>query len=137
MIVTLLDTNVLISGIFWRGAPRQLIHRARQGLIRVVVCQALLDELEDVLTREGKPFRLSHDEAQAVIKDVLSYAKLVKPRGQVSVCRDPKDNVVLACALGGKARYLVTGDPDLLDLQEFEGIKIVTVREFLTLQEIY
>jgi len=135
MIVTLLDTNVLISGIFWRGAPRQLIHIARKGLIRVVICQALLDELEDVLTRTSKPFCLSQDEAHEVIKDVLTYAKLVEPLGSVSICRDPKDNVVLTCALGGKAKYIVTGDPDLLDLHEFKGVKVVTVRDFLTMIE--
>jgi len=70
MTVAVYDTNVLISGIFWRGLPRQAIHLARQGEVRVVTCQALLDELRDVLVRANKPFRLSEEEAAGVISDV-------------------------------------------------------------------
>jgi len=132
MTVAVYDTNVLISGIFWRGLPRQAIHLARQGEVRVVTCQALLDELRGVLVRANKPFRLSEDEAARVISDVLTYVHLVTPTRQITVCRDPDDNLVLACALAGQAEYVVTGDPDLLTLEELEGMKIITVREFLS-----
>jgi len=132
MTVALYDTNVLISGIFWRGSPRQVIHLARQGQVQVVTCQALLDELRGVLVREDKPFHLSEEEANRVINDVVTYVHLVEPTRQITVCHDPDDNLVLACALAGQAEYIVTGDPDLLTLEEFEGMKIVTVREFLS-----
>jgi len=67
-----------------------------------------------------------------VIDDVLTYVHLVVPTRHVTVCRDPDDNLVLACALAGQAEYIVTGDPDLLTLEKFEGIKIVTVQDFLS-----
>lgn len=132
MTVAVYDTNVLISGIFWRGLPRRAIHLARQGKVRVVTCQALLDELRDVLVRANKPFRLSEEEAARVISDVLTCVHLVTPTRQITVCRDPDDNLVLACALAGQAEYVVTGDPDLLTLEQLEGMKIITVREFLS-----
>jgi predicted nucleic acid-binding protein len=96
MISAVYDTNVLISGTFWRGAP------------------------------------LSSTEADRVLGDVLTYARVVTPTRSVDICRDDKDNVVLACALAGQAEYVVTGDPDLLTLAMFEAIKIVTVRDFLS-----
>lgn len=133
MISAVYDTNVLISGIFWRGAPRQLIHLARARQVHVITCQVLLDELETVLTRPDKPFGLSREEADRVANDVLAYANLVVPAREVNVCRDPTDNVVLACALAGQAKYIVTGDPDLLVLEEFEGIKIATVRDVVSM----
>ncbi len=131
MTIALYDTNVLISGLFWPGAPRQLIHLAVTGLVQVVTCQALLDELKSVLIRPGKSFRLTEQEATRVINDVLTYVRLVTLMSEVTVCRDVDDNIVLACALDGRANYVVTGDPDLLVLGEFQGIKIVTAREFL------
>jgi len=132
MISAVYDTNVLISGTFWRGAPRQLIYLARERKVQVITCHALLDELLSVLTRPAKSFHLSPTEANRVIGDVLTYARLATPSRSVDVCRDDKDNVVLACALAGQAEYIVTGDPDLLTLAVFEAIKIVTVRDFLS-----
>jgi len=131
MIIALYDTNVLISGTFWRGMPRLLIRLARKKQIQVVTCQALLDELQSVLIRPDKPFQLSKAEAALIADDVLTYASLVVSTRKVTVCRDPDDNQVLACALAGNAEYLVTGDPDLLVLEQYEGIAIVKVRDFV------
>ena len=47
-----------------------------------------------------------------------------------SVCRDPEDDAILACALEARVDYLVTGDEDLLELKVFKGIRIVTPRDF-------
>lgn len=128
MIVAVYDTNVYISGTFWRGLPRQAIHLAKQGRVEVVTCELLLNELQDVLTRPDKPFGLSPEEATRVLDDVRSYTRLLVPTRRVEVCRDPSDNLVIECALAGSAEYIVTGDPDLLVLDRFENIAIVDVR---------
>jgi putative PIN family toxin of toxin-antitoxin system len=128
--VVVYDTNVLISGLFWKGIPRQVIHFARQGDVQAVTCQILLDELKDVLTRPNKPFQLSEQEADLVLDDILTFSQVIVPADIPQVCRDPNDNVVLACALAADAKYIVTGDPDLLTLKEHEQISIVTARVF-------
>ena len=125
------DTNILISGLFWQGVPRRVLHLARNGKVQAITCQALLDELKDVLVRPNKPFQLSEQEVDRVLGDVLTFSRIVSPVEIPQVCRDPNDNIVLACALAGKADYVVTGDPDLLALQKHQQIKIVTAREFL------
>ena len=132
MTIAVYDTNVLISGIFWRGVPRQLIRLAREGQVQVVTCQALLDELISVLTRADKPFGLSRKEATRIASDVLTYTRLVTPSRTVNVCRDSKDNIVLSCALAGQAEFIATGDQDLLVIQEFEGIRIVIAHDLLS-----
>lgn len=133
MIVALYDTNIYISGTFWRGAPRQVLHLAQLGEVEVVTCEQLLDELRRVLTRPDKPFCLTSDEADIVIENVLGYARLVVPVRKIQACRDPDDNLVIECALAGGAQYIVTGDSDLKELKVFEGIQIVDVRTFLSL----
>jgi putative PIN family toxin of toxin-antitoxin system len=132
LIVALYDTNIYISGTFWRGAPRQALHLAQLGEVEVVTCEQLLDELRRVLTRPDKPFCLTSDEADVVIENVRGYARLVAPVRKVKVCRDPDDDLVIECALAGGVQYIVTGDPDLKELKVFEGIQIVDVRTFLS-----
>ena len=133
MISALYDTNVLISGIFWAGLLKQALQLARERRIDLVTSEQLLAELQDVLTRPDKPFRLSSAEADKVITEVRRYMRVVIPVRKVTACRDPKDNAVLEAALAGRVSYLVTGDPDLRDLGQFEGIEIVDVRTFVTL----
>jgi putative PIN family toxin of toxin-antitoxin system len=128
--VALYDTNIIISGLFWRGIPRQLMLLAQSGKIEIVTCQALLDELKALLMRSKKSFAVTTQEADRVIDEMLKFIKLVTPTHVINICRDPDDNLVLACAAEGHAIYIVTDDLDLLTLGEFEGIKIVTARQF-------
>ena len=131
MTTAVFDTNVFISGSFWRGPARQLLEYARQGVVQVVTSRLMLDELRSVLTRSGKSFEMSPQAATTVINQWLRHVTLVTPTRTIEVCRDPKDNMVLATAVEGQVEYIVTGDPDLLVLGEFEGIRIVNVKQFL------
>jgi uncharacterized protein len=126
-----IDTNVLISATFWPGKPKQLLNQVRRGTIDFLTSEILLVELKEVLTRDDKPFKLSEEEAQHVLAAVLDIAEIVEPHSVVTRCRDEADNRVLECAVDGQADWIITGDRDLLDLKSFEGIKIVTVADFL------
>jgi putative PIN family toxin of toxin-antitoxin system len=68
-----------------------------------------------------------------VLTRLRSLGELVVPAESVSVCRDPDDNRILEAAVAGRADYIVTGDADLLSMQSFQQIPIVTVSDFLEL----
>lgn len=126
-----IDTNVLISAIFWTGSPKRLLNRVRRGEVTFVTFRLLLDELREILVRPDKPFKLTEEEADRVVKAMENVAEVVETQSQVMVCRDENDNRVLECALDGRAEWIITGDAHLLELQSFKGVRIVTVAEFL------
>lgn len=126
-----IDTNVLISAVFWPGKPKQLLNKIRRGEITFLTSDVLLSELKEVLTRKDKPFKLSEEEAERVRAAIRDLAEVIQPHSHVTRCRDEPDNRVLECGLDGRADWIITGDRDLLDLQSFMGIKIATVANFL------
>ena len=126
-----IDTNVLISGVFWSGKPKQILNQARRGKFVFLTSEILLAELRQVLTRKNRPFKLSEVEAQRVSGHIRTLAEIIAPHHAITVCRDDADNRVLECAVDGRADWIVTGDSDLPDLEDFQGIKIVTVAGFL------
>ena len=126
-----IDTNVLISAIFWTGKPKQLLNRVRHQVITFVTSNDLLDELRRILMRRDKPFRLSGGEADQVVEAMRELSEVVKIHSRFSVCHDEMDNKVLACAIDGKAEYIISGDIHLLGLGSFKGIRIMSVADFL------
>ncbi len=127
-----IDTNVLISAIFWIGKPKQLLNLVRHNRVTLVTSDCLLEELKEILTRSDKPFCLSADEAQKVLEAIQSYAEIVEIRSQISICDDEMDNQVIACAIDGRAQYVISGDGHLLNLGSVKGIKIMSVSDFLS-----
>lgn len=127
-----IDTNVLISATFWTGKPKQLLNKVRRREITFLTSQILLNELKEVLVREDKPFRLLEEEAERVVTAMRNLAEIVQIHSRVTVSRDEDDNRVLECAIDGQAEWIISGDPHLLELQSFQGIKIVTVADFLS-----
>ena len=75
-----IDTNVLISAIFWPGKPKQLLNQVRRKEVTFVTSDVLLTELREVLTRRDKPFKLSEQEAQRILAMVRELAEVVHPR---------------------------------------------------------
>ena len=130
-----LDTNVVLSALLWRGPPYSLLtHIAQQAGLQLFSSPALLDELADVLGRPSMTRRLSHIDraAHEVLSDYVQAVVVLEvvPLPQ-AVCRDPDDDAVLALALQAQADVIVSGDQDLLVLGSFEGISILTARQAL------
>jgi putative PIN family toxin of toxin-antitoxin system len=125
-----LDTNVVLSGLLWRGTPYRLLETIRQKSgIRLYSSPALLDELADVLTRPfaSKHLALLARTAQDVLADYSDVVEIVEPSEVPRVVfADPDDDQVIAAALAAGADFIVSGDSDLLDLAMFQGIAIVT-----------
>jgi putative PIN family toxin of toxin-antitoxin system len=69
-----IDTNVLISAIFWPGKPKQLLNQVRRGQVIFLTSEVLLAEFKEVLTRQDKPFGLSEEDAQRVLSSVRDLA---------------------------------------------------------------
>ena len=126
-----LDTNVLISAMFWSGKPKQIVNMVRRGEIIFLTSRILLDELKEILVRNDKPFRLSEGEAAYIIEEFEGLSEIIQPRCNVTVCTHETDNRVLECALDGKAKWIITGDSHLLDLGSYEGTKIITAADFM------
>ena len=128
MIATVCDSNVYISAIVFGGIPRDVVMLGEHAQIQLLVSPGLVSEVERVLARK---FQWEQRRVRRICQPLWEGARLVRPATEVSVCRDPKDNHLLALALDGEAQYLITGDNDLLVLSPFCDIHVVTPARFL------
>jgi putative PIN family toxin of toxin-antitoxin system len=123
------DTNVLISALMFGGLPGRFLELALGRRFTLLASKALLDELDEKL--RGK-FAVSESDALAIRAKLEGNARLADSDFRLNaVPDDPDDNRVLECAVAGKADSIVSGDRHLLRIGSYEGIAIVTVRQFL------
>ena len=129
------DINVLVSGSLWRGNPSRLVDALLDGSATLCASASVLAEFEEVIQRAKFRARLEQKgrSAQEIISRFRAAAQVVEgPSIPVpSTLRDPDDIHVLACAMGACADAIVTGDNDLLAMETFEGISILSVRQAL------
>jgi putative PIN family toxin of toxin-antitoxin system len=128
------DTNILVSGLLWGGAPSRLIRLAVLGHIEFWASTATVQEFERVLgyarlQPRMRALNVERDDMLATARAVLNIVPA--PPIQPVITADPKDDIFLACALAAGAQYLVSGDSHLLDLGQWRGIEMVTVNDFL------
>jgi putative PIN family toxin of toxin-antitoxin system len=125
------DTNVLISALLFKNSvPFRAIELAeKQGII--LYSEATLNELEQVLNRKKFNKYLSLEDRQVFLLKFISASELVSITEKISVCRDEKDNKFLELAVSGNANVIVTGDLDLLVLNPFQAVEIITPDIFI------
>lgn len=130
--VAVFDTNVLFSGLAWKGKSYECLELARAGSVTGLTCAEILDELMQKL--EAK-LKFSPEQVAETLADLLSFLQLVRIGNELKViAADPDDDKVLECAVLGSATHIVTGDRrHLLPLGSFQGIRIVTSAEFFAL----
>jgi len=124
------DNNVLISAALSGGVPRQAFDKLLDNGTILISVPVLL-ELAEVLNREKFDKYVTRDERMRFMVGFLKVAEMIETGETIAVCRDPKDDKLLELATSGNADFLVTGDKDLLVLNPFRGVKIITPREFL------
>lgn len=122
------NTNIIISSVFWRGNPFEVIRRGILGEYQLVISAEILDEVVDKLRNK---FKFPEESIQELIDILMTYCHIIEVNSKFDVVRDKKDNKIIECAFDGKADYIVTGDPDLLELKEFKSTRIITAKEFL------
>jgi uncharacterized protein len=131
-----LDTNVVLSALLWRGTPYRLLNAIQQrSSTQLCSSTALLEELTDVLTRPSATKRLALIEktAAAVLADYVEVIELVAPTTVPRVVPgDADDDQVIAAAVAARADLIVSGDrKHLLPLSSHAGIAIVDVAQAL------
>lgn len=125
-----LDTNVLVSGIFWTGNEAKVIERCKKRKYTNIASPYTLGEFERVISKER--FALTREEIENLIELVLSFSIILIPSQKVSIIKkDPNDNMFIDCALAGSAEYIISGDTHLLNLGKYKDIKILTAKKFL------
>ena len=129
-----LDTNILVSSIFWEhGNPHKILEKVVRGEIKIFLSKEIFDELYEVLVRD---FNEPLDIVRQHVGFILTYAEQVELSYDVdAVKEDPDDNVIINCALSAGADYIVSGDRHLLNLKSYNSLKIVSAREFLDILE--
>lgn len=125
------DTNVLISAfLFSQGKPRQALEHS-QNIGIILFSSFIFSELNEVLYRPKFDKYLSVETRQELLEDLMQTVQFIDVTARIEDCRDPKDNKYLELAVSGQAECIVTGDNDLLVLNPFQGIEVLTVQEFL------
>lgn len=126
-----IDTGVLISRIVRpNSVPAEAIRVARSIGV-MLVSNDTLAELADVLTRPKFDRYFQADYVQSIVNAYAANAELIEVAITIAACSDPKDDKFLALALSGSANVIVTGDSDLLALDPFQHVRILTPRAFI------
>lgn len=137
MILAVLDTNILVSGmVSATNPPGQILNAWRDGQFILVLSAHIIDELERTLNKPYFQKHLSSNDITAFI-DLLRYEAIVTPIN-VSVHRvatHSEDDLTLATAVSAKANYLITGDKRLLNKvgSSYQGVSLVTPKDFLVI----
>ena len=126
----LLDSNIFISSLGWKGKPRVIFEKCLHGELELVTSADQLDELMRVM--DYPKFKFTEEQKQTMLGIITAIATVVEiPKKLEVIEEDPDDDIILETAVVGNADYVVSGDPHLLGLGEFGKIKIVTANEFL------
>lgn len=137
MLRAVLDANVYVSGyVRPEGPPGQIIERfLRQAAFEVVLSAAIVEEVLQALAYP-KVLKSARTKLEPDLwfEDIVVLAQFVAGDYQVApLSEDPDDDKYIAAAIEGRAAFVVSGDPDLLDIKEHEGVRIVNPRAFLEL----
>ncbi|MBL8132014.1 MAG: putative toxin-antitoxin system toxin component, PIN family [Anaerolineae bacterium] len=136
MLGIVLDTNVYISATFWDGTPRRIVDLILAGQAILLTSESILAEFEGKLKARKLAQYLSRlgRHPHEIVNDYRESAQVVVPDDvPEDAISDLKDLIILACAVSGKADYIVSGDHHLLDLKTYAGIPIITPAECLAL----
>ena len=122
------DTNVIISGVFFGGAPRQILKAIVTSKVTACATAEIVDEYLEIVDEMISRKQGTID--RSILSPLIHSLEMIEPRTHVELSRDPDDDKFLGCAKDAKALYIVSGDKDLLVLERFENIEIITAREF-------
>ena len=124
-----LDTNIFVSAIVFGGKPRRIIDSVALNTISLVMAEEMVTEMRRIVVDKFPDFLRDLHKVEKLIESDAIWVKLGLVG--VSASRDPDDDKFIEAALMGEAQYIVSGDKDLLDLRNYEGVQIMSPAEFL------
>ena len=132
-----LDANIYISSLISdQGNPAKILKKWEARELDIVVSPEIIGEIERVLdyARLQRKYKRIRENREELIERLRKMAVIVSPAERLSIVEnDESDNRYIECAVESGARYIVTGDPHLLDIKEYKGIRIITPATFVIL----
>lgn len=125
-----LDTSVFVSALGWKGASHEIFNDCIKGDLVLFLSTEIFDEIKRVLNYPK--FKFSQTEIDDFLDQVLEVGSFVETEVKVEMIKDdPSDNKFLECAITVEADYIISRDPHILKIKEFEGIKIRSPEVFM------
>jgi len=125
------DTSIFISALVFPGSlAEEAIFRIIEGEDILLISKQILQEILSVLS---KKFSGDKEAISRVAVNLSEIAEMVNPTVRIRVLKDEPDNRILECAVSGKAEVVVSGDKKMLKLKEYEGVKIISLKEYLNI----
>jgi uncharacterized protein len=139
MLKVVLDTNIIISGVLYRGNSFEVLKMIEEEKVLAFSTLEILNEVFDVLKRDKfsrriDSLKIKYDD---LFGKIVKLLKIIKTTENVilkksELCRDKDDNKFIKCAILSGSNFLISGDTDLLIMKSIRNIKIVTAAEFFT-----
>lgn len=126
------DTNIFISHLLLPSSEIALLMQYAFRNHEILISEALMEELVSVAERPKFNRYLSPEDRNAFIAELYRTGIMVLVTDHISICRDPKDNMILELALSGKADMIVSGDKDILALNPFQHMPVITIQQCKT-----
>ena len=125
----IIDTNVLVSGIFFGGLPGRILKMWEDKKIKLVASSDIFHEYSGVIRRLGRKYPLL--ETSSILDLLAVELEMVRTKKiHPSICRDPDDDKFIACAIAGKVEIIISGDQDLLALYMHQKIRFISPSQF-------
>jgi putative PIN family toxin of toxin-antitoxin system len=125
-----IDSNIFISSFFWGGKPRKIFERVVNGFDELYITDEIINEIQRVMN--SNKFTVNSNDIKDYIYIIEKYSKKIVSRdNKKSISRDIDDDKILQCGIDGNVDYIITGDNDLLVLNEYNKIKIIKPKEYL------
>ena len=129
------DANIFVSSYFWGGNPRKILERIIAGLDELYISQEILNEINDVISRSK--FHADINEIKLYIDSIEEIANKIDVKKLLkTVSRDQDDDKYIECAISGDVNFIISGDIHLLEIKEYENVKIMKAKEFLDIVNI-
>ena len=124
------DTNIYVSAILFGGLPEDFMMLAKAAKFKLYISLPIFEEIRKVLVLK---FSATDMVIETALRTIRAATHLVQPRPfpEIVIERDPSDDRILECAVAAYANIIISGDRHLRDLNRFENIEIMTIRNFL------